>query len=73
MLRPALGPRLHPPHHSYAAIFTLHVYQGKCARKKKSWRKEIGSRPFIYRKRQAQLLDEMSLPWELKEEELWSC
>ena len=72
MLRPALGPRLHPPHHSYAAIFTLHVYQGKCARKK-SWRKEIGSRPFIYRKRQAQLLDEMSLPWELKEEELWSC
>lgn len=40
---------------------------------KKSWRKEIGSRPFIYRKRQAQLLDEMSLPWELKEEELWSC
>ena len=36
MLRPALGPRLHPPHHSYAAIFTLHVYQGKSARKK-SW------------------------------------
>ena len=57
MLCPPLGPRLHPPHHSYAAIFTLHVYQGKCARKTKKVgkrrRKEIGSWPFIYRKRPA--------------------
>ena len=33
MLRPTSGSRFHPPHHSHAAIFALHVYQGKCARK----------------------------------------